>query len=88
MGNTENSDDIKNLLIAIESSFNISPWLLVLYSYITHYEKSTRTTSIIRRYIIRRNFCHYFSTSSNCELSGIDSNFSSQLCVGNKCYGL
>ena len=75
MDNTQNSD-ITNLLMAIESSFNISPWLFGSCNHtITHHEKSTCTTSIIRKTLLGGIFAIIFQPHLIIELSGIDSNF-------------
>ena len=77
MGNTENSDDIKNLLIAIESSFNISPWLfsVPVFILLLIMKKVPALPALFAGTLLGGIFAIIFQPHLIVELSGIDSNF-------------
>ena len=77
MDNTQNSDDITNLLIAIESSFNISPWLFFVpvIVLLLIMKKVPALPALFGGTILGGIFAIIFQPHLIIELSGIDSNF-------------
>ena len=77
MDNTQNSDDITNLLIAIESSFNISPWLFLVpvIVLLLIMKKVPALPALFGGTILGGIFAIIFQPHLIIELSGIDSNF-------------
>ncbi len=77
MDNTQNSDDITNFLIAIESSFNISPWLFLvpLIVLLLIMKKVPALPALFAGTLLGGIFAIIFQPHLIVELSGIDSNF-------------
>jgi NhaC family Na+:H+ antiporter len=77
MDNTQNSDDITNLLMAIESSFNISPWLFLVPVIILLLimKKVPALPALFAGTLLGGIFAIIFQPHLIIELSGIDSNF-------------
>ena len=77
MDNTQNSDDITNLLMAIESSFNISPWLFLVPVFILLLimKKVPALPALFAGTLLGGIFAIIFQPHLIIELSGIDSNF-------------
>ena len=75
--NTQNSDDITNLLIAIESSFNISPWLFLVpvILLLLIMNKVPALPALFSGTLLGGIFAIIFQPQLIIELSGIDSNF-------------
>ena len=77
MDNTQNSDDITNLLMAIESSFNISPWLFLvpIIVLLLIMKKVPALPALFVGTLLGGIFAIIFQPHLIIELSGIDSNF-------------
>ena len=77
MDNTQNSDDITNLLMAIESSFNISPWLFLVpvIVLLLIMKKVPALPALFAGTLLGGIFAIIFQPHLIIELSGIDSNF-------------
>lgn len=77
MDNTQNSDDITNLLMAIESSFNISPWLFLVpvIVLLLIMKKVPALPALFAGTLLGGIFAIIFQPHLIVELSGIDSNF-------------
>ena len=77
MDNTQNSDDITNLLTAIESSFNISPWLFLvpIIVLLLIMKKVPALPALFVGTLLGGIFAIIFQPHLIIELSGIDSNF-------------
>jgi len=77
MDNTQNSDDITNMLMAIESSFNISPWLFLvpLIVLLLIMKKVPALPVLFAGTLLGGFFAIIFQPHLIEELSGIDSNF-------------
>ena len=77
MDNTQNSDDITNFLIAIESSFNISPWLFLVpvIVLLLIMKKVPALPALFAGTLLGGIFAIIFQPHLIVELSGIDSNF-------------
>jgi len=77
MDNTQNSDDITNLLMAIESSFNISPWLFLVpvIVLLLIIKKVPALPALFAGTLLGGIFAVFFQPHLIIELSGIDSNF-------------
>ena len=77
MDNTQNSDDITNFLIAIESSFNISPWLFLvpIIVLLLIMKKVPALPALFAGTLLGGIFAIIFQPHLIVELSGIDSNF-------------
>ena len=77
MDNTQNSDDITNLLMAIESSFNISPWLFLVpvIVLLLIMKKVPALPALFAGTLLGGIFAIFFQPHLIIELSGIDSNF-------------
>ena len=77
MDNTQNSDDITNLLIAIESSFNISPWLFLVPGIVLLLimKKVPALPALFAGTLLGGIFAIIFQPHLIVKLSGIDSNF-------------
>jgi NhaC family Na+:H+ antiporter len=77
MDNTQNSDDITNLLMAIESSFNISPWLFLVpvIVLLLIMKKVPALPALFAGTLLGGIFAFIFQPHLIIELSGIDSNF-------------
>ena len=77
MDNTQNSDDITNLLMAIESSFNISPWLFLVPVIVVLLimKKVPALPALLAGTLLGGIFAIIFQPNLIVELSGIDSNF-------------
>ena len=77
MDNTQNSDDIINLLMAIESSFNISPWLFLVpvIVLLLIMKKVPALPALFAGTLLGGIFAIIFQPHLIIELSGIDSNF-------------
>ena len=77
MDNTQNSDDITNFLIAIESSFNISPWLFLvpIIVLLLIMKKVPALPALFAGTLLGGVFAIIFQPHLIVELSGIDSNF-------------
>ena len=77
MDNTQNSDDITNFLIAIESSFNISPWLFLvpIIVLLLIMKKVPALPALFAGTLLGGIFAIIFQPHLIIELSGIDSNF-------------
>lgn len=77
MDNTQNSDDITNLLMAIESSFNISPWLFLVpvIVLLLIMKKIPALPALFAGTLLGGIFAIIFQPHLIIELSGIDSNF-------------
>ena len=77
MDNTQNSDDITNLLMAIESSFNISPWLFLVpvIVLLLIIKKVPALPALFAGTLLGGIFAIIFQPHLIIELSGIDSNF-------------
>ena len=77
MDNTQNSDDITNMLMAIESSFNISPWLFLvpLIVLLLIMKKVPALPVLFAATLLGGFFAIIFQPHLIEELSGIDSNF-------------
>ena len=77
MDNTQNSDDIINLLMAIESSFNISPWLFLVPVIVVLLimKKVPALPALLAGTLLGGIFAIIFQPNLIVELSGIDSNF-------------
>ena len=77
MDNTQNSDDITNLLMAIESSFNISPWLFLVpvIVLLLIMKKVPALLALFAGTLLGGIFAIIFQPHLIIELSGIDSNF-------------
>ena len=77
MDNTQNSDDITNLLMAIESSFNISPWLFLvpIIVVLLIMKKVPALPALFAGTLLGGIFAIIFQPNLIVELSGIDSNF-------------
>ena len=77
MDNTQNSDDITNLLMAIESSFNISPWLFLVpvIVLLLIMKKVPALPALFAGTLLGGIFTIIFQPHLIVELSGIDSNF-------------
>jgi NhaC family Na+:H+ antiporter len=77
MDNTQNSDDITNLLMAIESSFNISPWLFLVpvIVLLLIMKKVPALPALFAGTLLGGIFAIIFQPHLITELSGIDSNF-------------
>jgi len=77
MDNTQNSDDITNLLMAIESSFNISPWLFLVpvIVLVLIIKKVPALPALFAGTLLGGIFAVFFQPHLIIELSGIDSNF-------------
>ena len=77
MDNTQNSDDITNLLMAIESSFNISPWLFLvpIIVLLLIMKKVPALPALFAGTLLGGIFAIIFQPHLIIELSGIDSNF-------------
>ena len=77
MDNTQNSNDIKNLLMAIESSFNISPWLFLVpvIVLLLIMKKVPALPALFAGTLLGGIFAIIFQPHLIVELSGIDSNF-------------
>ena len=77
MDNTQNSNDIKNLLMAIESSFNISPWLFLVpvIVLLLIIKKVPALPALFVGTLLGGIFTIIFQPHLIIELSGIDSNF-------------
>lgn len=75
--NTQNSDDITNLLMAIESSFNISPWLFLVpvIVLLLIMKKVPALPALFAGTLLGGIFAIIFQPHLIIELSGIDSNF-------------
>ena len=75
--NTQNSDNITNLLIAIESSFNISPWLFLVpvIVLLLIMKKVPALPALFAGTLLGGIFAIIFQPHLILELSGIDSNF-------------
>ncbi|MDC3030101.1 Na+/H+ antiporter NhaC [Flavobacteriales bacterium] len=75
--NTQNSDDITNLLIAIESSFNISPWLFLVpvIVLLLIMKKVPALPALFIGTLLGGIFAIIFQPHIIIELSGTDSNF-------------
>ena len=75
--NTQNSDDITNLLTAIESSFNISPWLFLVpvIVLLLIMKKVAALPALFAGTLLGGIFAIIFQPHLIIELSGIDSNF-------------
>ena len=77
MDNTQNSDDITNLLMAIENSFNISPWLFLVpvIVLLLIMKKVPALPALFAGTLLGGIFAIIFQPHLIIELSGIDSNF-------------
>ena len=77
MNNTQNSDDITNLLKAIESSFNISPllFLIPVIVLLLIMKKVPALQALFAGTLLGGIFAIIFQPHLIIELSGIDSNF-------------
>ena len=77
MDNTQNSDDITNFLIAIESSFNISLWLFLvpIIVLLLIMKKVPALPALFAGTLLGGVFAIIFQPHLIVELSGIDSNF-------------
>ncbi len=77
MDNTQNSNDITNLLMAIESSFNISPWLFLVpvIVLLLIMKKVPALPALFAGTLLGGIFAIIFQPHLIIELSGIDSNF-------------
>ena len=77
MDNTQNSNDITNLLMAIESSFNISPWLFLVpvIVLLLIMKKVPALPALFAGTLLGGIFAVIFQPHLIIELSGIDSNF-------------
>ena len=77
MDNTQNSNDITNLLMAIESSFNISPWLFLVpvIVLLLIMKKVPALPALFVGTLLGGIFAIIFQPHLIIELSGIDSNF-------------
>ena len=77
MNNTQNSDDITNLLMAIESSFNISPWLFLVPVFILLLimKKVSALPALFAGTLLGGIFAIIFQPHLIIELSGVNSNF-------------
>ena len=77
MDNTQNSDDITNLLMAIESSFNIRPWLFLVPVIVVLLilKKVPALPALLAGTLLGGIFAIIFQPHLIIELSGIDSNF-------------
>ena len=77
MDNTQNSDDITNMLMAIESSFNISLWLFLvpLIVLLLIMKKVPALPVLFAATLLGGFFAIIFQPHLIEELSGIDSNF-------------
>ena len=77
MDNTQNSNDITNLLMAIESSFNISPWLFLVpvIVLLLIMKKVPALPALFVGTLLGGIFAVIFQPHLIIELSGIDSNF-------------
>lgn len=77
MDNTQNSDDITNLLMAIESSFNISPWLFLVpvIVLLLIMKKVPALPALFAGTLLGGIFAIIFQPHLIIELSGVDSNF-------------
>ena len=77
MDNTQNSNDITNLLMAIESSFNISPWLFLapVIVLLLIMKKLPALPALFAGTLLGGIFAIIFQPHLIIELSGIDSNF-------------
>ena len=77
MDNTQNSNDITNLLMAIESSFNISPWLFLVpvIVLLLIMKKVPALPALFAGTLLGGIFAIIFQSHLIIELSGIDSNF-------------
>ena len=77
MDNTQNSDDITNLLMAIENSFNISPWLFLVpvIVLLLIMKKVPALPALFAGTLLGGIFAIFFQPHLIIELSGIDSNF-------------
>ena len=77
MDNTQNSDDITNLLMAVESSFNISPWLFLVpvIVLLLIMKKVPALPALFAGTLLGGIFAIIFQPHLIIELSGIDSNF-------------
>ena len=77
MDNTQNSNDITNLLMAIESSFNISPWLFLVpvIVLLLIMKKVPALPALFAGTLLGGIFAIIFQPHLIVELSGIDSNF-------------
>ena len=77
MDNTQNSDDITNMLMAIESSYNISPWLFLvpLIVLLLIMKKVPALPVLFAGTLLGGFFAIIFQPHLIEELSGIDSNF-------------
>ena len=77
MDNTQNSNDITNFLIAIESSFNISPWLFLvpIIVLLLIMKKVPALPALFVGTLLGGIFAIIFQPHLIVELSGIDSNF-------------
>ena len=77
MDSTQNSDDITNLLMAIENSFNISPWLFLVpvIVLLLIMKKVPALPALFAGTLLGGIFAIIFQPHLIVELSGIDSNF-------------
>jgi NhaC family Na+:H+ antiporter len=77
MDNTQNSDDITNLLMAIESSFNINQWLFLVpvIVLLLIMKKVPALPALFAGTLLGGIFAIIFQPHLIIELSGIDSNF-------------
>tara|TARA_B100000886_G_scaffold143869_1_gene97794 strand:+ start:7202 stop:8626 length:1425 start_codon:yes stop_codon:yes gene_type:complete len=77
MNNTQNSDDIINLLMAIETSFNISPWLFLVpvIVILLIMKKVPALPALFVGTLLGGIFAIIFQPHLIIELSGIDSNY-------------